>query len=122
MSAAPQNRVPVVAGSGNVANASAVATLGSDAGRTTYLAGFSITAAGVTTALPVIVTIVGLAGGTQSYIFVFPAGVLISAQPLNVTFDPPLPASGFDVDIVVTLPAGGAGNTHAAANAWGHKE
>jgi len=114
---ATQNR----GASGNVAATAAVATLDSDAAKTTYIAGFSLTAAGATTALPVIATVVGLLGGTMSFIFTFPAGVLIAAQSVNIFFDPPLPASAVDTDIVVTLPSGGAGNTHASANAWGYK-
>jgi len=119
--AAPAGSTQNRGASGNVANAAAVATLDSDAAKTTYIAGFSLTAAGATTALPVIATVAGLLGGTMSFIFVFPAGVRIGAQPYTVAFDPPLPASAADTDIVVTLPAGGAGNTHASANAWGYK-
>ncbi|MGA7385575.1 MAG: hypothetical protein WBW81_13040 [Methylocella sp.] len=38
---------------------------------------------------------------------------------LDSLFDPPLAASGQGVDIVVTLPAGGSGNTNACASARG---
>lgn len=106
-------------GSGNVAAAAAVATLPAEVGKTNFLAGFQITAAGATAALPVNVTITGLKGGTLTYTFVFPAGVLLAAQPLAVAFYPPLVASAANVAIVVTCPSGGAGNTNAACNAQG---
>ncbi len=115
----PADVAAVQASSGNVANAAAVATLASAAGKTAYITGFQATAAGATTGLPVTVTVAGLAGGTASYTFAFPAGVLVAATPLIVKFPVPLPASGPGVDIVVTLPAGGSGNTHAAVSAQG---
>ena len=64
-------------------------------------------------------TVAGTITGTLSYIFTFPAGVLIAAQPLNVQFPVPIPASAVNTTIVVTLPSGGTGNTNAAAVAAG---
>lgn len=110
---------PIAAASGNVANANAVATLAAVAGKLNYLEGFTLTAAGATAGLPVVATVTGLAAGTLSYIFTAPAGVLVGALPLVVAFDPPLPASAPNTAIVVTLPALGAGNTNAAAEAHG---
>jgi hypothetical protein len=47
------------------------------------------------------------------------AGATLKNEDVIVTFDPPLPASADNTAIVVTLPALGAGNTNATANAWG---
>lgn len=122
---APVDTMPGVtqlsAASGNVANASAVATLAGAAGVTTYITGFVITAAGATAASVVNATVVGLVGGTQTYTFVFPAGATVAATPLVVQFPKPVPASAVNTAIVVTLPAGGAGNTNAAVNATGFR-
>jgi hypothetical protein len=107
--------------SGNVANAAAVATLPATASVTNYVTGFEVTAAGATAGLPVIVTLAGIAGGTLSFIFVFPAGVLVGAQPLVVNFAAPLPASAVNTAITLTCPAGGAGNTHACATIHGFR-
>ena len=107
------------ASSGNVANAAAVATLAAAAGKHTFLAGFALTAAGATGALVVNATVTGLVGGTATFTFTAPAGVAVGASPLVVTFDPPIRSSAQNTAIVVTLPALGAGNTNAAANAWG---
>ncbi len=107
------------ASSGNVANAAAVATLAGALGRTAYIAGFQATASGALLGLPVTITVAGLVGGTASYTFTFPVGVLVVAMPLIVKFPFSLPASGPGVDIVVTLPAGGAGNTRASVCAQG---
>ncbi|MCI0541537.1 MAG: hypothetical protein L0Z50_40585 [Verrucomicrobiales bacterium] len=109
----------VQASSGNVANAVAVATLASATGRTAYITGFQATASGASVALPVTLTVAGLAGGTASYTFTFTNGVLSTATPLIMNFPVPLAASGPGVDIVVTLPAGGSGNRRAAVSAQG---
>jgi hypothetical protein len=119
---APADATPITAASGNEANTNAVATLAAATGKTTYIQGFSLTASGATAASVVEATVAGLVGGTMTFIFVFPAGVALAATPLNVNFDKPIPASAADTAIVVTLPAGGSGNTNACANAWGYQQ
>jgi len=110
----------VSASSGNVANAAAVASLPAVAGKTNYLTGFQCTAAGATGALVVNVTVTGVIGGTLTYSFAFPAGVAVQATPLVMSFNPPLKASAVNTAITVTLPAGGTGNTNAAASIQGY--
>jgi len=105
--------------SGNVANASAAASLAAVSGKTNYITGFQCTASGSTAGLAVNVTVTGLIGGTATYSFVFPVGVLVAAQPLTVNFTQPLKASAANTAITVTLPAGGAGNTNAAVSVQG---
>lgn len=109
------------AASGNVANASAVATLAGAASKTTYITGFVVTASGATAALVVNGTVTGLIGGTMTFTFAFPAGATVGATPLIVTLSRPIPASATNTSIVVTLPAGGAGNTNAAVTAFGFR-
>lgn len=111
--------VQVTAASGNVANGSAAATLAAVVAKTTYITGFQCTASGATTGLAVNLTVVGVITGTMTYTFVFPAGVLVAATPLNVSFPTPIQASATNTAIVVTLPAGGTGNTNAACSAQG---
>ena len=115
----PVGATPITAASGNQANANAVATLAAAAGKTTYITGFQVTAAGATAGLAVNVTVAGVVTGTLTYTFVFPAGAAVGAQPLVVEFPEPVPASAVNTAIVVTLPAGGAGNTNAAVAAQG---
>lgn len=105
--------------SGNVANATATATLGAVAARTNYITGFQITGSGATAALTVNATVTGLKGATQTYTFVFPVGADTQAAPLNVTFATPMPASAANTAITVSLPASGAGGLHAAVNVQG---
>lgn len=105
--------------SGNVAAATAAASLAAVSSKTNYVTGFTITASGSTTALPVSVTLTGIVTGTQTYTFVFPAGVLVAAQPLVVNFTAPIPATGANTAITVSCPSGGAGNTNATANIIG---
>jgi len=117
----PNGATALIAGSGNVANAAAVATLTPTATTTAYIAGLLLTAGGATAGAIVNATIAGLLGGTQTFNFAFPTGAAVGAAPLAMTFDPPLPASAVNTAIVVTLPAGGVGNTNAAAVAWGFR-
>ena len=109
----------VMGTSGNVANAAAVATLAGAVGKTTYITAIYCNASGSTAGLVVSPTITGLIGGTLTFTFVFPVGVLVSGTPLRIEFIPPLPASGLNTAIVCTLPAGGAGTTNATVNATG---
>jgi hypothetical protein len=109
----------LIAGSGNVANASAAATLTGTATTTVYITGFEVTGSGSTAGLPVTVTVAGLLGGTRSYTYSFVAGVLVANVPLVVAFYPALPASAINTAIVVTCPAGGAGNTNNTVVAHG---
>ncbi len=110
---------PITASSANEANAPAVATLAAAVAKTTYITGFQATASGATSGFAVTVTVAGLITGTQNYTFVFPAGVLVAAQPLIVEFSKPIPASAVNTAIVVTLPASGAGGTNATVSAQG---
>jgi len=118
---APAGSTALSASSGNVANASAVATLSGASGKTTYISGFQVTGAGATAASVVSVTVAGLLGGTATYTLVAPAGATTTLQPLTVSFYPALPASATNTSIVVTVPALGAGNTNVTCNAQGYR-
>lgn len=109
----------ITAASGNVANASAVATLAGSASKTTYITGFRCQAAGSTAASVVSLTVAGVITGTMTYTFVFPAGATTAATPVGQDFSTPVPASSTNTAIVVTLPAGGTGNTNASCAAQG---
>jgi len=117
----PAGATPLVSASGNVANASAVATLAGAAGKTTYISGFEITGGGATAAALVSATVAGLLGGTATYTYGAVTGAAAVNAPLVVVFTPPLPASAVNTAIVVTLPALGAGNTNAAVVAHGYR-
>jgi hypothetical protein len=49
--------------------------------------------------------------------FVAPAGILVAAQPLSQTFNPPLQGAALNTAIAVSLPSLGVGNTNATVNA-----
>ena len=108
----PNASTALIAGSGNVANASAAATLTGGASTTVYISGFSVTGSGATAGLPVQVTVAGLLGGSRIYTYSFAIGALVGNNPLVVAFDPPLPASAINTAISVTCPASGAGGTN----------
>jgi len=116
----PIGATPLIAGSGNKANASAAATLTGTSTTTVYITGFEITGSGATAALPVTVTVAGLLGGSQLYTYNFAAGVLVGNTPLIVQFDPPLPASAVNTAISVTCPASGSGGTNNTVVAHGY--
>ncbi len=113
------NVTTVSASSGNVAAATATATLPAVAGKRTYINGFSVTGSGATGALVVNVTVVGLLGGTQTYVYTVPAGAALAAPGLVVNYPIALPASADNTAIVVSLPTVGAGNTNTCVNAYG---
>lgn len=117
--ATPGANAPLVAGSGNVADGAAVATLPGVAGKTTYITGFDITAAGATAAAVVLAAVAGLLAGAQSFVYAAPAGATVQGPTLSIRFPAPLPASAVNTAITVTLPALGAGNTNAAVVAYG---
>ena len=112
--------VSVQGASGNVANASAVATLAGTAGKTTYITGFQCSGAGATAVNVVNATVVG-GTWTETFTFVFVAGVTTADAPLIVTYPIPIPASAANTAITVTLPASGSGGTNAACNAQGYQ-
>ena len=117
----PANAKPLVNSSGAIGAGTAAATLTPDADKLCYLAGFQVTGAGATTALPVSVTVTGIAGGTLTYSYTAIAGVLLANTPLIVTFTPPIPASAINTAIVVSCPTLGAGNTKNTTNAHGYQ-
>lgn len=115
----PDGATGLANSSGNVANATAAATLTSAASRLAYISGFEITAGGATAPALVTATVTGLLGGTLSYTFGATTGAAVASAPLIVEFNPPLPASAVNTNIVVSLPALGAGNTNATTTAHG---
>jgi hypothetical protein len=114
--------------SGNVANATAVATLPAPSPtQSWHVTEIDVSALGATAALGVQVSLSGLNNGsvpqgssTAIYPFQFPAGATVAAiNPVNeMTY--PCPLNGLPgTAIVLTLPAGGAGNTNAAVTLHG---
>jgi len=117
----PVGAVPINAESGNVANAVATATLAASLTQKTWITGFQVTGSGATAGLPVQVTVTGLVGGTQTFIYCAAVGVLIENTPLIVTFPKPVPSSAINTAIVVSCPALGSGNTNNTVNAQGYQ-
>lgn len=117
----PSDATALNASSGNVANSAAVATMAGAASVTNYVTGIEITYAGATGASNVVATLDGLLGGTISFICVVPAGVTTQGESILLRFDHPLPASAANTAITLTLPALGAGNTHACVNIHGFR-
>lgn len=117
----PAGATAITAASGNVANATAAATLAGAASKTTYITGFEITAAGATVGAAVTATVTGTISGTLSYTFTAPAGSVLNATPLLVAFPIAIPASATNTAIVVSLPALGAGNVNATTVAHGYQ-
>lgn len=116
----PASATPITAASGNVSNASAVATLAKVAAKTTYITGFEVTSSGATAASVVTVTVTGTVTGTLSYTLAVVAGATLPNGNMLVQFAKPIPSSAVNTDIVVTVPALGAGNTNATVVAHGY--
>lgn len=107
--------------SGNVANATATATLAAAAGLTNYVTGIEVFGAGATAGSIVNVTLTNCLGGTITYPLVIPAGALVSITPIVVKFDPPLQATAVNLACVLSVPAAGAGNTNMSATIHGYR-
>jgi hypothetical protein len=106
------------ASSGNVAAATATATLPAIATKTNYLTQVDINGGGATAASIINCTITGLVGGTATYPFAVLTGAAVG-NSLSIKLPAPLPASAINVAIVASCPSFGAGNTNAAVNAYG---
>lgn len=109
----------ITADSGNVAAATATATLAAVAAKTTYICGFTITSSGSTAAAAVNATITNTITGTLTFTYTTVAGATLGNQPLVVSFANCIPANAANTTIVVSLPSLGTGNAHADVNAWG---
>jgi len=118
----PAASTPISASSGNVAAATATATLAQVASKTTYICGFSITSSGSTAAAVVSPTIANLITGTMTFTYTSVAGVTLANQPLVVPITPCLPANAQATTIVVSMPSLGAGNTNTTVSAWGFQQ
>ena len=106
--------------SGNVSNATAIATLAGAAGKTTYIQGFVVTGSGSTVALPVTATVTGTVGGTMHFTYCASSGVLLGNSPLIVDLSGcPISASAQNTAISVSCPAMGLGNTNNAVVEYG---
>jgi len=114
-------RTQITASSGNVAAATATATLAAVAGKTTFICGFQATAGGATAAAVVTGTITNIITGTMSWTYGANTGAGVPTAPLVVPFNPCVPANAVNTTIVVSMPSLGAGNTNATVSAWGYQ-
>jgi len=119
-SGTPEDAVPITASSGNVANATAAATLTCPTGKTMFISGFTVTGAGATAGAVVNVTITGVTGGTMTFAYTAATGAAVANNPLLFDFPYPIPASAMNTNIVVSCPALGAGNTNNSVVAFGY--
>src|SRR6266404_5318352 len=114
--------VDITASSGNVAAATATATLAAATGKVTYICGFAITSAGSTGAAVMSPTITNLVTGTMTFTYTTVAGATLANAPLIVPFTTRcLPANAPNTTIAVSMPSLGAGNTNATVSAWGYQ-
>lgn len=117
----PSGATAITSSSGNVAAATATATLAAAAGKTTYITGFEVTGAGATSAAVVTVTVTGTISGTLSYTYVAAGSATTANQPLIVEFPNAIPGSAVNTAIVVSCPTLGTGNTNNTVVAHGYQ-
>ena len=109
-------------GAASGAAQSNAASLAATAGKTQYIEGFDITGGGATAASVIEGSLAGVVGGPLKYEIPILAGV---TGPMNaqggvfVRFPEPLPATGQNVAITLTVPSFGAGNTNASVVVYG---
>ena len=112
--------IPLATGSGNQPKAIAQAHLTPTPTTTAYLCGFVVTGSGATTAAVLPVIVEGLLGGPRAFAYGFVQGINNANPPLALNFNPPLPASGPGIQILVTVPAGPDGNLFSMVTAYGY--
>jgi hypothetical protein len=117
----PSTIAPVTGSSGNVAAATATASLAAAPGFMNYICGFLITGGGATGASIIQPTITGLNGGTMTMSMGIIAGVTLNQPPLNVFLFPCQTATALNTAITLSVPSFGAGNTNATASVWGYR-
>ena len=111
----------ITGSSGNVAAATATASLAAGGGAMNYVCGFTITGGGATAASVISPTISGLNGGTLTFSMGIVAGVTLNQPALIVTLLPCQPATALNTAITLSVPSFGAGNTNATANIFGYR-
>ena len=111
-----------VAASNVGANSIITVNLPAAAGKTTYISGLQITAAGATAASVVQATVY-LAGSavTMYYVYAVPAGTTALGPTVVLTFPNPVSAGAVNAVVQIILPALGSGNTNAAVSAQGYQ-
>jgi hypothetical protein len=117
----PSTIATVTASSGNVAAATATASLAAAGGAMNYICGFSITGGGATGASIISPTISGLNGGTMTFSMGIIAGATLNQTPLIVSILPCQQATALNTAITLSVPSFGAGNTNATASVWGYR-
>jgi hypothetical protein len=118
---------PLVNGAKSGGAAQIAPALPAIVGKTNYLEGFDITGSGATGASVIEANIAGLNGGTIYYELPIVAGVNLAAFPLSgpvysIRFPEPIPATGANVAITLTVPSFGAGNTNSSATLYGFQK
>jgi len=113
--------VQITASSGNVAAATATATLAAAVGKVTYICGFSITSAGSTGAAVVSPTVTNVITGTMTFTYASEVGATLGNPALIVPFTPCISANAPNTTIPVSVPSLGAGNTNTTVSAWGYQ-
>lgn len=103
----------VITGNGTGTTGAVVGTLAAAALKTTYIAGFSVSAIGGTAAVGPI-TVAGLV--TSSMVWYLASSA--AGNTLTVQFNPPIPASAVNTAITVTTTADGSAS-NVAVNSWG---
>lgn len=112
----PTGATPITASATGTTLAT-VATLAAVSGKTTYIAGFTITAT-ATAAVAGAATTAGTVTGSLNYFQ--GVGVATAPQNLSQNFNPPIPASAANTAITVTSAAAGVGG-NTAVTAWGYQ-
>jgi hypothetical protein len=97
------------------------ATLAAVAGQTNVLDGMLIIVGGATAGTSVNATSAGLKGGDITVPVESQTGAVANPQVIQITFPTPIPATGQNVAISVTLPSLGVGNATAGVTLFGHR-
>lgn len=116
----PNGAVPIQNSSGNIANGVATATIPAIPGKKIYITSIIVTNGGAIAGLVTQLTINGLIGGAMQHTVAAGVGALVYSPPLQIPFDPPLPANDVNVPVSASVPALGLGNTSCCVSLMGY--
>jgi hypothetical protein len=107
---------------GTGANATITLTFPFQGIKIPFLQGLLVTGLGATVAAIVSIGITGVPNiiGLPTFYYPVPLGPTVSGVPMIINFPTPL-SGAFQTPMVITIPGFGAGNTYAAASAWGFR-
>jgi len=106
----------------NAGNASLSATMSAEVGRTNFCSQITFSTSGATAGSVIDVSLTNVIGGTMHFAYNVPTGATTAGAIVVIPFNPPIPATGTNTIINLTVPANGAGGVQQTATIQGFSQ